>query len=223
MKKPSKFFCLTITTALLVSCNSSENLQGIELRQGELQLIQNKLRENAMKNWEANLPKYLANEVLPEPMQTKEAREQVKNDPATIAWRAKLSEQWQEIQGQRNLDLMCQLWFEGWLGLGDTFADLFKEHRARTAAMGISIETIENIVMLEDNRKTINYPAEGTTSKLFVCEALTVWKLARPGLTMPYKSFISFDIKLVNNQEKASFSVSPGISTLEVQGSQPLK
>lgn len=31
-----------------------------------------------MKNWEANLPKYLANEVLPEPMQTKEAREQVK-------------------------------------------------------------------------------------------------------------------------------------------------
>ena len=220
MKKPTKFFCLALTTALLVGCNSSENIKGIELRQGELQLVQSKLREIAMEKWESNLPKYLSNDDLPKPEEENQTEQQPKYDAATVAWRESIGEQWKEIQGQKNLDFMCQLWFEGWLGLGDSFADLFAEHRAKTDAMGIKIETLEDVKMVADNRKTINYPKPGEQSRLFTCEAITVFKMARPGLTKPAKSSISFVLKLVNNEIKASFSVQAGLSTDEVKSFQ---
>ena len=43
--------------------------------------------------------------------------------------------------------------------------------------------------------------------------------MARPGLTKPAKSSISFVLKLVNNEIKASFTVQAGLSTEEVKNS----
>jgi hypothetical protein len=219
MKKSFKILCLAVSTGLLTSCTSSDANQGSELRQGELQLIQGKLRELAMERWESNLPKYFSGDYLSKTEEENQTKQKPNYDAATVAWRESIGEQWKEIQGQKNLDLMCQLWFEGWLGLGDSFADMFAEHRAKTDAMGIKIETLEDVKMAADNRKTINYPKAGEQARLFTCEAITVFRMARPGLTKPAKSSISFVLKLVNNEIKASFTVQAGLSTEEVKNS----
>jgi hypothetical protein len=217
MKNRIKFLCLAICTGLTASCTSIDQNQSIEQRQGELQNIQGKLRELAVDRWESNLPKYFSADDLPKPAGEKQSEQQPNYDAKTVAWRESIGEQWKEIQGQKNMDLMCQLWFEGWLGLGDTFADMFAEHRAKTDAMGIKMETIEDIKMVADNRKTINYPKPGEQSQLFTCEATIVFRMSRPGLTRPAKSSISFVLKSVNNEIKASFSVQQGLSTDEVK------
>jgi hypothetical protein len=171
-----------------------------------------------MINWETSLPKNSIFGETANPSYPTSEKEPTENDEANIAWRAKIAEQWKGLEGQKNLNYMCELWFEGWQGIGDSFSDFFIEHRAQTDAMGIKIETIENIKMIEDNRKTINFPKPGKQYSLFTCEATIVFRLARPGLTKPYKSTISFVYWLENNEVKSSFSVNAGISTETLNG-----
>jgi hypothetical protein len=213
MKKLFKVVFSGLVLVLTVSCTSTSDVQPSSQRQGQLIDIQLKLRETAMQQWESDLPKFAPTEELATPSPTDQSTEKVAYDEKTVAWRASIAEPWKDLQGQKNLDFMCQLWFEGWLGIGDTFADTFAEHRARTEAMGLKIETIEAIRMAEDNRKTVNYPSVGKQTKLFICEAITIFRLARPGLTQPARSTISFVMTLVNNEVKANFSVTQGIST----------
>lgn len=217
MKKLIKIFCIAFSAGIFAGCTTGASNQNIELRQGDLLVIQGKLRDLAMEQWESNLPKYSSIDDSPKPIEQKQDAQKPKYDAVTVAWRESVGEQWKEIQGQKNLDLMCQLWFEGWLGLGDSFADLFAEQRAKTEAMGIKIETIEEIKMAADNRKTINFPKLGEQAELFTCEAITVFRMARPGLTKPAKSTISFVLKLVNNEIKSSFTVQAGLSTNEIK------
>lgn len=217
MKNRFKFLCFAICVQLLVGCTPSNHDESIQQRQGELQLIQEKLRELAIDRWESNLPEYSTLDDLPKPAEEELTKQQPNYDAETVAWRESIGEQWKELQGQKNLDLMCQLWFEGWLGIGDTFSDLFAEHRAKTEAIGLKIETIEDIKMISDNRKTINYPRPGEQVRLFTCEAILVFRMARPGLTRPAKSTISFVMKVTNGEVKGSFTVQQGLSTDEVK------
>jgi hypothetical protein len=213
MKKQLNYLFFLVSITLLSSCSASDEIKFSDQRQGPLEIIQSKLRSQALDNWEKNLPTYVSKNDLPAPSQSNEPSEPAKNDPVTVAWREKIGESWKDLQGQKNLDFMCQLWFEGWLGLSESFADMFKEHRAKTEAMGIKIETIENIKMIADNRKTINYPQPGKQYSIFTCEATTVFRMARPGLTKPAQSTISFTYYLENNQVKSRFSVGTGLST----------
>lgn len=218
MKKLFKILFVGLALVMITSCTSALEAQPSSQRQGQLSDIQLKLREAALQQWESDLPKFAPTETLATPLPTDQttdqATEKVAYDEKTVAWRASLNESWKDLQGQKNLDFMCQLWFEGWLGIGDTFADAFAEQRASTEAMGLKIETIEGIRMAADNRKTVNYPLEGKQTKLFTCEAITIFRLARPGLTQPARSTISFVMTLVNDQVKANFSVTQGIGTL---------
>jgi hypothetical protein len=218
MKKSIKLSVAFFMSIFLTSCSSGDEILTLDKRQGQLELVQSKLRDYAMESWEANLPLYNSNNNLPLEAQGTEPSEPANDDPSTVAWREKIGESWNEIQGRKNLDYMCQLWFEGWLGLGDSFADMFKEHRAKTEAMGIKIETIENIRMAEDNRKIINFPKPGKQYSLFTCEATTVFRMARPGLTKPARSTISFTYYLENNEVKSRFSVGAGLSTEAING-----
>jgi hypothetical protein len=220
MKKFPKLFFLILSIGLLSGCAANQENQLGALRQGPIEQVQAVLRENAMINWESSLPKDSVFGETAKPAYPTSEREPVENDEANTAWRAKIAEQWKGLEGQKNLDFMCEYWFQGWQGIDDSFSDFFKEHRAQTDAMGIKIETIENIKMIEDNRKTINFPKPGKQYSLFTCEATIVFRLARPGLSKPQKSTISFVYWLENNEVKSSFSVNAGIST-EILNGQP--
>ena len=218
MKKFPKLFFLILSIGLLNGCAANQENQLGALRQGQIEQIQSVLRENAMINWETSLPKNSIFGETAKPSYPTSENEPTENDEANIAWRAKIAEQWKGLEGQKNLDYMCALWFEGWQGIGDSFSDLFKEQRAQTDAMGLKIETVENIKMIEDNRKTINFPKPGKRYSLFTCEATIVFRLARPGLTKPQKSTISFVYWLDNDEVKSTFSVNAGISTDTLNG-----
>jgi hypothetical protein len=218
MKKSIKLSVTFFVSIFLTSCSSGDEMLSLDKRQGQSELIQSKLREYAMQSWESNLPLYNSNDNLPLESPPTDQIEAANNDPSTVAWREKIGEDWKNLQGEKDLNFMCQLWFEGWLGIGDTFADLFKEHRARTEAMGIKIETIENIRMAEDNRKIINFPKPGIQYIIFTCEATTIFRMARSGLTKPARSTVSFTYRLENNEVKSRFSVGVGLSTDAING-----
>ena len=213
MKKSFRFIPFFLSILLVTSCTSDQKDGQLAQRQGQLEQLQFALRENAVSEWEANLPKTLGFGESLDPSAAPVTEKVVSSDTKSVEFRKKIAKDWKALQGQKNLDFMCQLWFGGWLGIDDTFAKDLAETRAITEAMGIKIETIDNIRMAEDNRKTINYPLPGKKYNLFVCEATTIFKLARPGLTLPSRSTIAFIYYLNNGDIKATWSANPGITT----------
>jgi|LauGreSuBDMM15SN_2_FD.fasta_scaffold75129_2 hypothetical protein len=213
MKKSFKSILLFLSILLITSCTPDQKDGQLAHRQGQLEQLQYTLRENAVDGWEANLPKSSSSGELLDPSAAPVTETVVSGDAKSVEFRKKVAKDWEELQSQKHLDFMCELWFQGWLGIGDTFAKELAETRAITEAMGIKIETIENIRMAEDNRKTINYPLPGKKYNLFVCEATTIFQLARPGRTLPSRSTIAFIYYLNNGEVKATWTANPGIKT----------
>ena len=216
MKKSFRFIPFFLSILLITSCVSDQKDGQLAQRQGQLEQLQFALRESAVSEWEANLPKSSPSGELLDPSAAPVTEKVVSSDAKSVEFRKSVAMDWEELQSQKHLDFMCELWFGGWLGIGDTFAKELAEARAITEAMGIKIETIENIRMAEDNRKTINYPLPGKKYNLFVCEATTIFQLARPGLTLPSRSTIAFIYYLNNGDVKATFSANPGIKTMAI-------
>ena len=213
MKKPFKSVLFSLSIVLLTSCTTDRENEQLAQRQGQLEQIQFALRENAVSEWEANLPKSAPSREFFDRSAAPITEKVVRSDTQSVEFRKKLAKDWGELQSQRELDVMCKLFFESWLGFGDTYAKEMAEMRAVTAALGIKIETIENIRIAEDNRKTINYPMAGKKYNLFVCEATTIFRLARPGLTLPSRSTIAVVYYLNNGEIKVTFSADPGVRT----------
>jgi hypothetical protein len=215
MKKTFKYTLFFLSIFLVTSCTSDQKNGQLAQRQGQLEQLQSALRENAVREWEANLPKSAPYGEFLDPSAAPVTEKVVSGDAKSVEFRKKVAKDWEDFQSQKYLDLMCELWFDGWLGIGrpSTFAKQLAETRAFTEAMGIKIETIENIRMAEDNRKTINYPLPGKKYNLFVCEATTIFQLARPGRTLPSRSTIAWIYYLNNGELMGGWSANPGIKT----------
>jgi hypothetical protein len=209
-------FIFVISLALLTtSCASENKYEASYQRLGDLALLQSILRETAMNRWEQNLPKYSPLVDDPQNLSTYEDIGQVSNDAKSIAFRNQLIEDWGELGSTEDLSVykLCEFWFQGWFGISDVFSKEFSDARAQVESAGLKIETLENITMTQDNRKTINYPAPGERRNLFVCQATTVFRLSRPGFTLPSQSKIAFYYYLENGILKSNFQAQVGANT----------
>lgn len=204
-----------LLSLLTTSCTSENKYEASYQRLGDLALLQLILRDTAINRWEQNLPKYSPMTSDSQNSQSYEAIDRVSNDAKSIAFRNKLINDWGELGSTEDLsvDRLCEFWFQGWFGFSEAFSQEFADARARLVSAGLKIETLENITMTQDNRKTINYPAPGERRNLFVCEATTVFRLSRPGFTLPSQSKIAFYYYLENGVLKNSFQAQVGANT----------
>lgn len=211
----SKFIFVILFTIIVTSCASETRNDAYYQRAVDLAFLQSILRETAINRWEQNLPKYSSPIGDQQELSTYEDAGQVSNDAKSIAFRNQLIEDWGELGSTEDLsgDRLCEFWFQGWFGISDTFSKEFSEARAQVESAGLKIETLEDISMTQDNRRTINYPAPGERRNLFVCEATTVFRLSRPGFTLPSQSKIAFYYYLDNGVLKSNFQAQAGANT----------
>ena len=121
------------------------------------------------------------------------------------AWRKKVAGSWLDVKDS-DLDKVCVLFYGGLSDPSSTLAEYFKDSINQFKDGGIDIYSINAIRMVEDNRKTIEYPTETNSTSLFVCQADIVFKRQNGAFTSVQNSSLSWNYYLKGNDTTFGFT-----------------
>ena len=193
-----------LASALLLSgCASEGDLEALNSGRTNVVKVQEKFRESILDSYVDNAKQELVIAEAISPTDTNYQEAEV--TPELKAWRDELSDDWKELKFNQ-LDLMCELFFQGFVDDESRFADIFKSSRDQLASQGTEVYSITNIRMREDNRKTIQFPTEKSSSSLFVCSSRIVLKLSIGDYTQPLDSTLAWNYYLSGGERKFTFT-----------------
>jgi hypothetical protein len=190
----------------LSACSEDQPINSGSRIGNDLPNVQNFLRENAISIWDPTSNLRDVDVIIKAPAAVKNERGPLSPDEFNT-WKTNLLEPWEGIKTKDNLNFICQLWFEGWIDSDETFSKYFIENRNQLRALGLSVESIDEIGIIEDNRNAIFYPQQNDPFILFKCGATVVYKLDRGVFAPPAKSTISFVYYLDNGKVASNFQV----------------
>jgi hypothetical protein len=199
-----KYTAAILSSALLLSaCASEGDLEALNAGRTDVVQIQEKFRESILEGYVDNATQevVIAESISP----TDSNYEKAEVTPELKAWRNELSDDWKDLK-ENQLDLMCELFFQGLIDDASQFADIFKDSRNQLASQGTKIYSINNIRMREDNRKTIQFPTAQSSSSLFVCSSRIVLKLTNGDYTQPIDSTLAWNYYLAGGERKFTFT-----------------
>ena len=188
---------------LLSGCASEGDLEALNSGRTNVVKVQEKFRESILDSYVDNAKQELVIAEAISPTDTNYQEAEV--TPELKAWRDELSDDWKELKFSQ-LDLMCELFFQGLVDDESRFADIFKSARDQLASQGTEVYSITNIRMREDNRKTIQFPTEKSSSSLFVCSSRIVLKLSNGNYTQPLDSTLAWNYYLSGGERKFTFT-----------------
>lgn len=193
-----------LASALLLSgCASEGDLEALNSGRTNVVKVQEKFRESILDSYVDNAKQELVIAEAISPTDTNYQEAEV--TPELKAWRDELSDDWKELKFSQ-LDLMCELFFQGLVDDESRFADILKSARDQLASQGTEVYSITNIRMREDNRKTIQFPTEKSSSSLFVCSSRIVLKLSNGNYTQPLDSTLAWNYYLSGGERKFTFT-----------------
>jgi hypothetical protein len=193
-----------LASALLLSgCASEGDLEALNSGRTNVVKVQEKFRESILDSYVDNAKQELVIAEAISPTDTNYQEAEV--TPELKAWRDELSDDWKELKFSQ-LDLMCELFFQGLVDDESRFADILKSARDQLASQGTEVYSITNIRMREDNRKTIQFPTEKSSSSLFVCSSRIVLKLSKGNYTQPLDSTLAWNYYLSGGERKFTFT-----------------
>jgi len=199
-----KHATVILSSALLLSgCASEGDLEALNAGRTNVVQIQEKFRESILGAYVDNTKEELLIAESISPTDTNYQKAEV--TPELKAWRTELSNDWKDLEDNK-LDLVCELFFQGLVDDASQFADIFKESRNLLASQGTEIYSINSIRMREDNRKTIQFPTEQSSSSLFVCSSRIVLKLTNGNYTQPIDSTLAWNYYLAGGERKFTFT-----------------
>jgi hypothetical protein len=188
---------------LLSGCASEGDLEALNSSRTNVVKVQEKFRESILDSYVDNAKQELVIAEAISPTDTNYQEAEV--TPELKAWRDELSDDWKELKFNQ-LDLMCELFFQGLVDDESRFADIFKSSRDQLASQGTEVYSITNIRMREDNRKTIQFPTEKSSSSLFVCSSRIVLKLSIGDYTQQLDSTLAWNYYLSGGERKFTFT-----------------
>lgn len=193
-----------LASALLLSgCASEGDLEALNSGRTNVVQVQEKFRKSILDSYVDNAKEELVIAEAISPTDTNYQEAEV--TPELKAWRDELSDDWKELKFSQ-LDLMCELFFQGLVDDESRFADILKSARDQLASQGTEVYSITNIRMREDNRKTIQFPTEKSSSSLFVCSSRIVLKLSKGNYTQPLDSTLAWNYYLSGGERKFTFT-----------------
>ena len=199
-----KYTAAILSSALLLSaCASEADLEALNAGRTDVVQIQEKFRESILEGYVDNATQevVIAESISP----TDSNYQKAEVTPELKAWRNELSDDWKDLKDNQ-LDLMCELFFQGLIDDASQFADIFKDSRNQLASQGTKIYSINNIRMREDNRQTIQFPTAQSSSSLFVCSSRIVLKLTNGDYTQPIDSTLAWNYYLAGGERKFTFT-----------------
>ena len=120
-------------------------------------------------------------------------------------WRAKVGEPWLGIKDS-DLNKVCEFFYGGFSDPTNPFAKFFGDAQIQLKNGGLILHSIRNIQMIEDNRKTIEYPTPSYSTSLFVCKADIVYKTLEGEFTQPQESLLSWIYYLKGEETPFTFN-----------------
>ncbi len=122
-------------------------------------------------------------------------------------WRAEITDPWAEVPDNK-LNMLCEIWFEWFMNPDDSDSESdvtrrFIALRENLAQISFFPYSVDQVMMVQDNRKTIPYPREGKPSYLFVCRAEITFDTKVKGFV---RSYVFLSARYVLKDGKAVFS-----------------
>jgi membrane-bound lytic murein transglycosylase len=194
-----KIIILFFIVVLCSGCSSDRNLTAFNSGRTDVQLLQERFRDSILSAYVDNTKDEL---IIAEAVSPNNANyQEAEVTPELKAWRAELQEDWKELQNNQ-LDVMCELFYEGLVDEAARFANIFEYARGQLESQGTEVYSVNNIRMREDNRETIQFPTEQASSSLFVCSARVVLKLTNGTYSQPLDSTLAWNYYLAGGQRK---------------------
>jgi hypothetical protein len=207
MRDRNKSAAISLSLLLLTGCATATDELTSNRNSTDTAGVQSFLRETALENWESTDVKYADIDAsISNPPALKDTKGPL-SDADFNLWKADMLDTWKELKTKEQLNLMCQFWYEGWLDSDQSFSKHFTESRNQLLALGLIVESIDEIRILEDNRNSIFYPRQGQPFTLFKCGATVVYKLERGVFAPPADSTIAFIYWLNNGKVESTFQV----------------
>ena len=199
-----KYTATILSSALLLSgCASEGDLEALNAGRTNVVQIQEKFRESILEGYVDNTTQEVVIAESVSPTDTNYQKAEV--TPELKAWRNELRDDWKDLKDNQ-LDLVCELFFQGLVDDASQFADIFKDARDQLASQGTEIYSIKSIRMREDNRETIQFPTAQSSSSLFVCSSRIVLKLTNGDYTQPIDSTLAWNYYLAGGERKFTFT-----------------
>jgi len=199
-----KYTATILSSALLLSaCASEGDLEALNAGRTNVVQIQEKFRESILEGYVDNTTQEVVIAESVSPTDTDYQKAEV--TPELKAWRNELRDDWKDLKDNQ-LDLVCELFFQGLVDDASQFADIFKDARDQLASQGTEIYSIKSIRMREDNRETIQFPTAQSSSSLFVCSSRIVLKLTNGDYTQPIDSTLAWNYYLAGGERKFTFT-----------------
>ncbi len=150
-----RFIPFLLGVVFLSGCSTESDLEALNSGRTDVKALQERVRDSILSTYVDNTKDEL---IIAEAVNPNNANfQEAEVTPELKAWRAELQEDWKEIQSNQ-LDLICELFYEGLVDEAARFADVFQSTRSQLANQGTQVYSISSIRMREDNRKTIQFP-----------------------------------------------------------------
>ena len=198
-----RFIPFLLGVVLLSGCSTEGDLEALNSGRTDVKVLQERFRDSILSTYVDNTKDEL---IIAEAVNPNNANfQEAEVTPELKAWRAELQEDWKEIKNNQ-LDVICELFYEGLVDDAARFADVFEYARNQLASQGTEVYSITNIRMREDNRETIQFPTEQVSSSLFVCSARIVLKLTNGTYSQPLDSTLAWNYYLAGKERKFTFT-----------------
>jgi len=208
-----KFFVIPtfFLFSLLTSCSSNLD-DDFDAPNVSAEQIQSALRSKAYASWDSqfvNQKTSWNNLDNRSPISTPsfetndEDSKSLLSDAEVAAWRKAQADELEGLPTEQ-LGIMCEFFFQSFIQPkpGDDLG--FTPIVERLKASGLTPYAVENVALLQDNRKTMRYPTENSPSFMLVCESDIKFR-DTSGIIKRGKAYISWAYILVDGEAKFNF------------------
>jgi hypothetical protein len=110
-------------------------------------------------------------------------------------WRDSITEPWKEIPDGKFF-MVCDILYKGIMDYESQFAKYFQQVRNQFERDGVTVNSMVDIQLQQDNRSTIQFPTKDFSSPLFACSSKMTLKLSNGDITSPMMSTLTWNYYL---------------------------
>ena len=184
---------LCILTFLLTSCSSSMSEEPLNMGRVNVDSIQKNFRTDILSKYERVEEVEL---IIPSSEKPKIDTSQPQEESQELQlWRDSITEPWKEIPDGKFF-MVCDILYKGIMDYESQFAKYFQQVRNQFERDGVTVNSMVDIQLQQDNRSTIQFPTKDFSSPLFVCSSRMTLKLSNGDITSPMMSTLTWNYYL---------------------------
>jgi hypothetical protein len=200
IKRLAVFF---LSSILLTSCSSTTSNDPLNVGRINVDFIQESFRASILSQYQRIEEVELIIPTTEKPKVNSNQTQEISNE--LQVWRDSISEPWKEIPDDKFF-MVCEILYRGIVEPDSQFAKFFRQVQNQFERDGVTVNSMVDVKLLEDNRRTIQFPTADFSSSLFVCASRMTLKLANGDITSPMQSTLTWNYYLDGSEIKYTVS-----------------